>query len=42
MRGFNIIEMANEPGNRFDSISVKNYEVVKAYIVLKKQKSFSM
>lgn len=35
MRGFNIIEMANEPGNRFDSISVKNYEVVKADIVLK-------
>ena len=34
--------MANESGNRFDSISVKNYEVVKADIVLKKQKSFSM
>ena len=42
MRGFKIIEMANEPGNRFDSISVKNYEVVKADIVLKKQKLFSM
>lgn len=42
MRGFNVIEMTNESGNRFDSISVKNYEVVKADIVLKKQKSFSM
>lgn len=40
MRGFNIIEMTNVTENRFTSISVKNYEIVKAEIELKKQKDF--
>ena len=42
MRGFNIIEMTNESGNRFNSVSIKNYEVVKAEIEFKKEKTFDI
>lgn len=42
MRGFNIIEMINESGIRYNSITIKNYEVVKAEIVLKKEKAFTV
>lgn len=41
MRGFNIIEMKNESGKRINSISVKNYELIKADIKLKKTKQFN-
>lgn len=42
MRGFNVIEMKNESGGRFKSISVKNYELVKAGIELKRDKPFNI
>lgn len=42
MRGFNIIEMKNDLGVRANSVIIKNFEVVKADIELKKEKQLDV